>query len=240
MAKKEFPKQQFEPEVENEGGFGGEPEGFAGKVKEKVSDLGNKTFSLIKIALGICMLPFVWFFAVGFLSELSIAEKPLQAYFWRGVLVFTLGYLFIWEPVGIYARGQKIMEVLFAFIKPLVRVAPYLLPIYSILCYVAFLCVAPFVKNPQLPGWLAFSLGFTLSFHLVFSSKTLRGKKEDFLRSNYMFGFGFVFILCLVILAGIISSLSANFSFIKFFNGSYNAAIGFFQAIFRQLFVVKP
>jgi len=239
MAKKEFPKQQFGPEQETEGSFG-EPEGFAATVKEKVSDLGTKTLSLIKIALGICMLPFVWFFAVGFRAELSVAESPLQTYFWRGILTFVLGYLFVLEPTAFYSRGQKLMEVLFTFIKPLVRVAPYLLPIYSILSYIIYLCVSPFVKNPQLPGWLAFALGFTMSFHLVFSAKTLRSKKEDFLRSNYMFGFGFVFILCLVILAGIISSISSNFSFIKFFNGSYNMAIGFFQALFRQLFVVHP
>ncbi|MBM3254920.1 MAG: hypothetical protein FJZ08_01280, partial [Candidatus Omnitrophica bacterium] len=116
MEEKEFPKA-----------------GSTGAIKSKLSGLYNCSFGIIKLALGVCLLPFVYSATRAFLNEGLALDKALATYFFSGVISFLIIYLFVYEPAIIYVRGQKILEAIFRFFTPLVKVAPYLLPIYTIL-----------------------------------------------------------------------------------------------------------
>ncbi len=146
-------------------------------------------------------------------------------------------YLFIYEPVRIYNRGHKILENIFRFFAPLVKVAPYLLPIYTIILFPLcglFLLVS---KNSSAIEYFVFLFGFSIALHLVFSAKTLRSRKGDLLKWNYIFGFSFVYIVNLIILAFGLNILFDKFSFVSFCNNSFQVAGSIFHAVFRQLFL---
>jgi hypothetical protein len=83
-----------------------------------------------------------------------------------------------------------------------------------------------------------FLLGFSIILHLVFSSKAVRSKKGDILRSNYIFGFSFIYIINLGVLALFLNIIFKDFSFVSFCNSAYSIASGIFRAIFSQFFVV--
>jgi len=234
MAKREFPKI--------EGDFGPkdlEPMPAPGGLHAKISNLSNKVFGIIKFLLGICLLPFVYSATISFLNELGLIDNVVRGYFWTGIISFLVIYLFVWEPAIIYSKGHRILELIFNFFKPLVRVAPYLLPIYTIIVFVLFQVLSIAITSEWLVRYAVFALGFTLSFHLVFSAKTIRGKKNDFLKSNYIFGFSFVYIINLILLAIFLNLVFKEFSLVNFFNEFFQTARNIFNVVVGQLFLNK-
>lgn len=205
--------------------------------KSKLSGISGKLFSIIKLVLAICLLPFVYSVTKAFLNEFTLVDIVMRGYFWKGIITLLLIYLFVWEPAIIYAKGHQILEVVFTFMKPLVKVAPYLLPIYTLILFVAYPIYAAIVKTEKPIPVFIFLIGFTIALHLIFGAKSLRTKKEDFLKSNYIFGFSFVYILNLALVAFFFSLIFDKFSFVNFCNYSYHTAQGFFTAIFKQLFL---
>jgi hypothetical protein len=222
MGKKEFLKEE-------NNAFGPAP------ASGKLSGAFNRVFDIIKLILGICFLPFVYSITVTFLDELAVIPKPAQDYFWSGVITLVLVYLFVWEPVFVYTKGQKLMELVFSFFKPLVKVAPYLLPIYTLILFAAYWLLSYIFKD--LLHSFIFLFGFSISLHLVFSAKTMRAKKGDLLKSNYIFGFSFIYIVNLVLLAFCLNLLFDQYSFVRLLNNSYQGAGNIFHAAFKQLFI---
>jgi len=228
MAKTGFPKQQLPKDFP-------EPPIKSGGLTAKFSGFFHKLFNIVKFVLGVCALPFVYAATAGFLNEFGLIEQSLRADFWAGVITMLVIYLFIWEPVVIYTKGQNLLEFIFMFLKPLVRVAPYLLPVYTLILFLSYSMLSWFVKG--ITGYFMFLAGLTVTLHLIFSAKTMRGKKEDFLKGNYLFGFSLIYVINVVLLSVYFSSIFEKFSFINFSNYSFQVVKGIFDSVFKQLFL---
>lgn len=228
MEQRELPKNSsFEPE----------PTALGLGIKSKVSKLSHKLFIFTKFVLGLLFLPIVYSVSVVFLKHFGFLDKEVQGYFWQGIIIFLGFYLFVWEPYIIYTKGQKITEFIFNFLKPLVRVAPFVLPVYTLVLLVVYGIVSMFTRGVD--SYFVFLLGFTMMLHLVFSAKTLRGKKEDSFKSNYILGFSLIYILNIFLLAATFSVIFTGFSFLDFSVDSFKETQQLFGVIFRQLFVVS-
>ena len=239
MARKEFPDKDKKlvkgKEVLPQNDFGG----LSGNFSSKISGLSSKLFGLIKVALAVLILPFVYSSIVSFMNEFVQIDPRLQQVFLNGVITFLAIYLFIWEPVLIYNKGHKLLELVFSFFKPMVNVAPFLLPIYTILFFIIYGLLSLGIKAGWLIEYTLFLIGFSTILHLTFSAKTIRSKKGDFLKANYIFGFSFIVILNLMLLAFGFSLIFAKFSFVNFCNVSFTTAKCIFSAVFNQLFLFK-
>jgi hypothetical protein len=207
------------------------------ELKPKISGISGKVFGIIKFILGLVILPFVYSSTVSFLKEFQNIQHNLQDYFWVGIISFLVIYLFIWEPTKVYIKGQKILEAIFRFFAPLVKVAPYLLPIYFILIFLGYLTLSVMIKQEALLSNSLFLLGFALALHLVFSAKTMRSRQSDFLKANYIFGFSLIYIINLLLLAFCLNIIFDKFSFVNFCNYSFEISKGIFSAVFKQLFL---
>jgi hypothetical protein len=174
---------------------------------------------------------------VAFINEFTQVDQVLQQVFYNGIISFLAVYLFIWEPVVIYNKGHKLLEIVFSFFKPMVNVAPFLLPIYTILIFIIYGLLALGIKSFHLIEYTLFLIGFSSILHLTFSAKTIRTKKGDFLKAIYFFGFSFIFILNLALLALGFSLIFKEFSFINFCNISFTIFRNIFLGVFKQLFV---
>ena len=210
-----------------------------GQKKAFSSMLSGQLFSIVKFMLGICLLPYVWGISVSLLKELGAVEKIQQDYFWVGIITLVLIHFFIWEPQIIYAKGHRLLEIIFSFFQPLVKLAPYLLPIYTILLLIAYAIFSPLATSESFTNTFIFFCGFSIALHLVFAAKTLRSKREDFLKGNYIFGFSFVYIVTLLFAGLCFVVFSSEFSFANFFTGSLQKGSSVFYAIFRQLFIIN-
>ncbi|MFA5177836.1 MAG: hypothetical protein WC440_06825 [Candidatus Omnitrophota bacterium] len=234
MEKKEFPKKSFGPKIKP--GLISEP---AGAARPKLSGIYDKALDIIKLILGLCLLPFVYSVTVSFLKQISYIDIALQNYFWSGVITLVLVYLFVWEPQAVYEKGHKLLEVFFSFFQPLVKVAPYLLPIYAIILFVLYLILSLFIREKWLLNYAMFFFGWSISLHLVFAARSIRSKKGDLLKSNYIFGFSFMYIISLGLMALFLNFLFKEFSVVSFSNEAYSAAGAIFKAVFSQLFMCK-
>ncbi len=227
MEKKEFPKKDL--------GRNLKPDKAAIGKSSWVSD---KAFDIIKLVLGIFLLPFVYSSTIAFLRQIAYIDSSLQDYFWFGVIAFIIAYLFVVESGWVYEKGHKLLEVIFSFFQPLVKVAPYLLPVYTIIIFFVYLVFNLFTGESWLINYTMFFFGVSLVMHLIFSSKAIRSKKGDLLRSNYIFGFSFIYIINLGIFAFFLNVIFKNFSFVNFCNTAYSIASSIFGVIFSQLFKV--
>ena len=234
MAKKEFPDKYAlkskEKPMENDGG------GLSGNFSSKISGLSSKVFGIIKFILAIILLPLVYSSVVSFINEFTQIDKGLQQIFYNGIITFLAIYLFIWEPAIIYNKGHKLLEIMFSFFKPMVNVAPFLLPIYTILFFVIYGLLALGIKADWLIEYTLFFIGFSSILHLTFAAKAIRSKKGDFFKANYIFGLSFISILNLTLLALGFSLIFKEFSFVNFCNISYTIFRNIFLAAFKQLF----
>jgi len=233
MEKKEFPSK--EDAILEKLKLGPEPSIRGGGLKLTVFSL--RAFSVVKFIAGICLLPFVYGISASFLNEINTVEKIFQDYFWSGVLSFIIFYLFIYEPAIIYKKGQRLLELVFQLFKPLVRVAPYLLPIYTIVIFLVYMIFSFAFNNKEAVGYFVFLMSFTLTLHLIFGAKSVRSKQGDFLKANYIFGFSFVYIIDVALLAFCLSLMFKGFSFVNFFNISFHIGKNVLYAIFKQLFL---
>lgn len=224
MGKKEYP--DFQALFRGEDDF---------DFKPKSSGFGQIIFGIIKFILGIFLLPFVYGVSVSFLNEFSQIDLAYQRNFWAGLISLIVIYLFVWEPAIIYAKGQRLLELVFSFVKPLVKVAPYLLPIYTIVIFIIYE-ISSFIYK-DITVYFMFMFGFSIALHLIFSAKTLRGRKQDALKGNYIFGFSFVYIVNLMLLAFFLNMVFSKFSFVNFCNYAFQIAGGVFKIVFKQLFV---
>ncbi|MFH1191093.1 MAG: hypothetical protein V1670_02720 [Candidatus Omnitrophota bacterium] len=235
MAKKELPEKQAlkgkeKPDLKDIGGLSGD-------FSSKISGLSSKVFGLVKFILAIIILPLVYSSVVSFINEFIQIDKSLQRIFYNGIISFLAIHLFIWEPTVIYNRGHKLLEIIFSFFKPMVNVAPFLLPIYTILVFMIYGLLALGVKSDWLMEYAIFLIGFSSILHLTFSAKAIRSKKGDFLKANYIFGFSFIFILNLTLMALGFSLIFKEFSFVNFCNISFTIYKNIFQTVFKQLFL---
>ena len=197
-------------------------------------------FSLfLKLTIGICSLPVIYAVSVCFVDELMKVELSVSRSFTAGVGGFLGVYLFVWEPVVFYKKGQKMVEALVKFFSPLVKVAPFVLPIYTMFIFTVFLLLNLWRNVTEYIPVFMFLIGFSLALHLVFSAKTLRSKQGDSLKSGYLFGFSLIYILDVVIVAAFFNSAFGNFSFLSFFNSSCQISKEIFAAVFKQLFVIS-
>ena len=203
----------------------------------KISGISSRVFGIVKFILGICLLPFVWSTTVSFITEFRLIENLQQNYFWAGLFSFLIVYLFIWEQAIVYAKGQRLLELLFSFFKPLVRVAPFLLPVYTIVLFFAYIILIFVFKSGGLINYFVFLFGFSIGLHLVFSSKSMRSKQADFLKANYFFGFSFIYVINMILLAIFLSIIFEKFSLLNFSTTSIQIAKNIFSAIFKQLFL---
>jgi hypothetical protein len=223
-------KESHNPDIEP--GVGPKPSLITGKL----SDFYYRSFGIIKFILGILALPFVYSSTAAFLNEFYLIEKPYQNYFWFGLIAFVLIYLFVWEPTIIYAKGQRLLEAFFQFFKPLVRVAPYLLPIYTIVLFIIYWLLSFNTKSEILLKNSIFLFGFSIALHLVFSAKSIRARKSDFLKANYIFGLSLLYIINVALLSFCLNLIFNEFSFVNFSNNTFKDAKNIFCAVFKQLF----
>jgi hypothetical protein len=213
-----------------------------GLVKKENVSLSNtaglsaRAFAVVKFVLGLCLLPFVYS-SVAFLNEFSAVEKPVRNSFWGGVVSLLVLFLFIWEPAIIYVKGQRLLEAIFCFFKPLVKVAPFLLPVYTIILFIAYGLSFAIFKSAAPLKHIVFLAGFTMALHLIFGARSIRSKQGDFLKANYIFGFALIYIINISLLAFCLSLVFREFSFVNFADRSYQIAGGVFYAVFRQLFL---
>lgn len=177
----------------------------------------------LRLLLGVALLPMCWgvsraFFdaivlAAGATGWLSAEALSLLG----GVAAFAFAWMALSHPVRMYVLGHELTHALWGLLfgawpsdlrvgtsggsvrltksNVLITLAPYFFPFYTfVVIVVALVTYAFFRPLPYLPLWL-FLIGFTWSFHVLFTLETLTRRQPDVRLYGRIFSWALIFLV---------------------------------------------
>ena len=186
---------------------------------------------LVPAAAGITI--FVYnFFLKAYLSCLM---------FFTGVLLYTLIYPVFKKPMRAYVLGHELTHILGIWLfhgkihevkisgrggmvradksNVWIRLLPYFFPIYTILVLGLYLLFSLGWDISRYFSIMVFALGITWGFHLWMTIHILWQNQPDIKQSGILFSLIIIYILNLLILAGLFVFISPELGVIDFFKG---------------------
>ena len=176
----------------------------------------------LRCLLGLALLPACWGVSRAFLDSVFCAAgvsgwmSPETVALFGGVLAFAFAWLALSHPVRAYVLGHELTHALWGLLflaRPsdmrigagggsvrlsksnvFITLAPYFFPFYTFVVIVAALVTYAFFRPlPCLPLWM-FLVGFTWSFHVLFTLETLTQRQPDVKLYGRVFSWTFIFL----------------------------------------------
>lgn len=207
------------------------------QIQNKALTFGSRCILALRLLLGALSIPLIIGVTIGFSKSLTLLERDLLRFFIAGIVAYLILHHFIYKPVAVYKFGQKVLQFLFGFFAPLVKIASYLLPIYALLIIALFFILTRAFNTVLDPGIFLFLIAFSFSFHLILTADALRDKEAGLGRANYFFGFSLIYLLNIVMLAAGLHFIFSKFSFLGFLSQSGRESWQIYQRVFGQLFL---
>lgn len=180
---------------------------------------------LITTIIGIALLPAIWGSGAA-LYELVVGLQT-EARTQKDLVLFLAGgggwvlvFLFLGRPVRLYILGHELTHLLAAWASGIrggqlemsriggsvtverltfwVSIAPYLVPLYTLMVLVGVGAVRIWNPSISTSGWLPVVLGVSWSFHLTFTVYALSQPQHD------LKPYGFPGSLCIILLVNLL------------------------------------
>ena len=195
----------------------------------------------MRLLAGLALLPMCWGVSRAFFDSIVIAAGSTGIAnaevlsLLGGIAAFALACMSLSHPVKMYVLGHELTHALWGLFfgaRPsdvrvsgsggsvrltksnlLITLAPYFFPFYTFLVIVVALITYAFLRPlPYLPLWM-FLVGFTWSFHVLFTLETLGQRQPDVKLYGRIFSWTFIFIAnVLIVLVWLASMTSLTFA----------------------------
>ena len=179
--------------------------------------------NFLRLLIGFALLPACWGVSRAFFDAVvvsagasGIASAETLSLL-CGIAAFALAWMALSHPVKMYVLGHELTHALWGLIfgaRPsdvrvsasggsvkltksnmLITLAPYFFPFYTFLVIVVALITYAFLRPlPCLPLWM-FLVGFTWSFHVLFTLETLGQRQPDVKLYGRIFSWTFIFLV---------------------------------------------
>ena len=177
----------------------------------------------LRFLIGLALLPACWGVSRAFSDALVVSAgstgwmTPETLSLLGGILTFAFAWMALSHPVRVYVLGHELTHALWGLLfgaRPsdvrvsasggsvrltksnlLITLAPYFFPFYTFVVIVVALITYAFIRPlPYLPLWL-FLVGFTWSFHVLFTLETLTERQPDVKLYGRIFSWTFIFLV---------------------------------------------
>lgn len=181
----------------------------------------------LRLLTGLALLPMCWgvlrtlFDAIVLSAGASGIASAETLSLLAGIAAFALAWMALSHPVKMYVLGHELTHALWGLLfgaRPsdvrvsasggsvrltksnlLITLAPYFFPFYTFLVIVVALITYAFLRPlPYLPLWM-FLIGFTWSFHVLFTLETLGQRQPDVRLYGRIFSWTFIFLVNILI-----------------------------------------
>ena len=182
----------------------------------------------LRLLTGLALLPMCWGVSRAFFDAIVLSAgatglaNPETLSLLAGIAAFALVWMAISHPVKMYVLGHELTHALWGLLfgaRPsdvrvsatggsvkltksnmLITLAPYFFPFYTFIVIVVALVTYAFLRPlPYLPLWM-FLIGFTWSFHVLFTLETLGQRQPDVKLYGRIFSWTFIFIVNLALI----------------------------------------
>ena len=179
--------------------------------------------NFLRFLIGLAFLPLCWGVSRAFLDAILISTGTTgwlsveAVSLLGGIAAFAMSWFALSHPVRMYVLGHELTHALWGLLfgaRPsdvrvsasggsvrltksnmLITLAPYFFPFYTFLVIIVALVTYAFFRPlPYLPLWL-FLVGFTWSFHVLFTLETLGQRQPDVKLYGRIFSWTFIFLV---------------------------------------------
>jgi hypothetical protein len=187
----------------------------------------------------------------------EVSESGL--YFILGALLYSMIHLLLFRLDFLYIFGHESMHAFATFCSGgkaskmkvsskegsvktttpnfFVMLAPYLIPVYTVILAAVYFILSFFIDITKYSGAFIFLIGFTLMLHLVYTAESIRDKQSDLIKTGYFSSISFIYIANLIIVFLIVSLFFQGASFISFISDVYGKTKIFYWSFWKQLFL---
>lgn len=196
-------------------------------------------------------------FYQGIVSIKTISQSGM--FFILGALFYSIIHIILFKLDFLYVFGHESMHAIAAVASggkvksmkvsskegsvkatkanSLIMLAPYLIPIYTVIVAILYFISSFFVDVIVYSKVFVFLIGFTLMMHLSYTAESIKDKQSDLIKTGYLLSISLVYLSNLVIVFLITSFLFSEVSFMDFITGIFEKSKDFYFSIWRQLFL---
>ncbi len=171
-----------------------------------------------------------------------------------GFVIFLILFLLFGPPAKSYILEHELSHVLFAlvsgvkvksmslkrnegFVKTervniIIALAPYSLPLYTLVIICVFKIVWIFFQSALLSGIFHFFIGISLSFHVIATIHYIQIDQPDLKRYGYFSSLIFIFTWSVIVLALIIALMFKRVEIVNYFDVSFTDTLNIYRKLF--------
>ncbi|OGF45673.1 MAG: hypothetical protein A2231_09310 [Candidatus Firestonebacteria bacterium RIFOXYA2_FULL_40_8] len=200
---------------------------------------------IVKFIIALLLIPVNIALTLGFIKNFSYFTEIQhgEVVFLSGFIAYLLLHFILYRPVFMHVMAHELTHAFWAAlfggkVKALnvsseggsvtmdksnffVVLAPYFFPFYTAIALLIYVIV-----DAKYVDFIVFLIGLTYSFHLALTLYSLKQKQTDLKEAGVMFSYMFIYLVNLLILAGIIALVSKQFNFLNFLNETWKLVEG--------------
>lgn len=179
-------------------------------------------------------------------------------YFLFGFAAYIFAYIAFFKLETLYILGHECIHAVFVWIfggkvlsikvrknsgsvsstkkNIFIDLAPYLVPIYTILIFVVYVIGSSFWKLSYFFRYFIFCVSFSFSFHVVMTIDKIKIEQPDFLDFGYLNSLILIYLVNVILLGACLSFLFPGFAFGGFIGSFLESTKEVYAAIFDRLF----
>lgn len=223
---------------------------------------GGKGKKILANILAVLLLPVAVALTTSLVGQIASINRlsEIQGFLLAGIMAYMILDGLFFRPLYIYVLGHELTHVFSAWLcggrvksfkvsssggqvtttktNLFISLAPYLVPLYTIILCLAFFLTRLFYKPiDEYQRHFIFLVGFSWSFHLVLTAHFLKTQQPDLTRWGYLFSVVIVYMVNLIILALLLKPLFDQFALKDFFLNAFHSTKEFYLGAYRQLFL---
>ena len=166
----------------------------------------------------------------------TIIGKPLKLYVFGHELMHAVAMWCSGGQVKAFKVSAKGGSVSGTKTSLFIALAPYLIPIFSVVVTVAYLVAGWFSDVRAYASWFYGLLGGTLAFHLAFTGEFVKTRQPDLIESGRLLSLTLIYWVNLALVALAVALVTPGMLFWNYLSDGYLRSAGLYAAIAQQLF----
>ena len=214
---------------------------------------------IFRFLLGVLLIPLTIGYSIAFYEQINLIHQihTPELCFLLGITTYLAFHTLVVAPSKAYVFGHELMHAGATWVSGgqvkgfkvgkksgsvkttkssgFIALAPYLIPIYSILWAILYGAAALFTDVRPWIQWFFFGLGVTLTFHLVFTVTVLKEKQPDLEVLGPLVSLNLITWGNISIVIGVMSLMIAEVRFWPYLTGGFQHARDLYLQIYHQL-----
>ena len=215
---------------------------------------------ILRTLFGLMLIPACAGFSFSFYEQLMLPRRVGQpeVALLLGITSYLVLHVLFGAPTRAYVFGHELTHASAAWISGgqvkgfkagktkgsvttnkitgFIALAPYMIPVYSILVALAYGIAGFFWAVRPYLSWFLWGLGASLAFHLVFTVEALKQKQTDLDVLGPILSVGLIYWFNITCVIGILSLVSPEVRFGNYLSVGWQAGLDIYRGILAQIF----